>query len=154
MTLPESLLFLYVFYFISILLHISSAIIVTKFVIPLQIRESKVQNGLLSLRRELLRFGITILVISILTVITLSVRFFVSNTDIARVVSVILVLVHSMTFLYLSTIIYRIYNTQYTPEQKDLHRRMSQAEKVVIRKGVVTQIVENKKGKRVLTDNS
>lgn len=124
----DSLQFLYIVYFVSIVVLVISVIITSFFVIPLQYKESKVRNGLLPLRMNLLKYGSTILFLSVLTIITLSLRFIVSG-DLARYMIVILILFYSIGFLYLSIIGARIWRTNYSAENKELHRRIDLLEK-------------------------
>lgn len=110
----------------AILLHILSAIIVGFFVIPLQIREAGVKNGLRKLRVQLLIYGFTIEGLSIVTIIILSSRYFKTLVDaqVLRLLILLLVLLHAIAFFGLAIVGWLIYHQQYSDENKEVHEKI------------------------------
>lgn len=106
--------FLYVVYLLSIGIHVIALIISLVFVLPLQIKESKVKDGIATLRKQLLLMGINIIFLSVVTIIVLSYRLFVTlPQELMRYLVTSLVLLHSLGFLMFSINAYKIYNHQH-----------------------------------------
>lgn len=111
------------FYYGSIFIQLAAFVVCAFFVVPLQIKEARVKNGLAKLRKQLLLVGISIALLSLITAIVLSLRFFISG-DIARYISIGIVFFHSIGFLIVSATGYKIYHQQYTDEYKLLHKKI------------------------------
>lgn len=127
-TSPESLTFLISVYSLSIFIHILALIIHATWVIPLQIKEANVKNGLRRLRVLMLASGITFIFLSIVTIFVLTSRFFIPASDLYRYISVSMVLLHAIGFLTFSLIKRAIYKQQYSTEQKSLHAKLDKIE--------------------------
>lgn len=116
----NSMTFLYVVYLASIGIHVIALLITLVFVLPLQIKEAKVKDGLLSLRKQLLFMGINIIFLSVVTIVVLSYRLFLTlPMDIMRYLVTSLVLLHALGFLMFSINAYKIYHNQYENEGKE-----------------------------------
>lgn len=124
----NSLTFLYIGYFLSILLFISAGLISAFFVYPLQRKEATVKNGLEILRQQLLEKGRLAIIISLFCVLTLTLRYFITNTDILRVLIVVFVLVVAYSHFRKSWLDFKIYRSHYTPENIAFHNRVHQLE--------------------------
>jgi uncharacterized membrane protein len=98
------------------------------FVIPLQIKRVGVKNGLATLRHKQLAKGILSLFMSGITVVVLSLRFFLEG-DNARYLTVILVLLFCTAWFIEQVIESSIYHTQFTLDQILLHEKIARAEK-------------------------
>lgn len=115
----NSLIFLYVVYFVSIGIHTITLLISLIFVFPLQLKESKVKDGVSELRRLMLFMGMTNIFLSIITIFVLSYRLFLEMhfievpLDTMRYLMTVVIFSHSLGFLAFSIIQYRIYHTQY-----------------------------------------
>lgn len=127
--MEDSLLFLYIVYIGSIIIHILALIVHATYVIPLQIREARVQNGLKTLRILMLASGLTMVLISLITIFVLSMRFFVPAGDLSRYLAVSLILLHSIGFLVFALIKRKMYQQQYSIKQKELHSKMATLER-------------------------
>lgn len=124
----NSLQFLYVVYGISIVLLVVSILVSVGFVIPLQIGQMGIKNGLVLLRRQLLTKRALGIIGSIIAILSLLSRFIFGNTDFARYVVVSLVFVFSLRDLVDSCIDSWIYHTQYTEKSIEFHRQVSDLE--------------------------
>lgn len=116
--------FLYTIYIFAIVLHLSSAAIVAFFIIPLQVKEARVRNGLAKLRIQLLIFGVTVFSLGLLGAIILSTRFFISGS-VAIYLTLFMIVLHGLGFLSLSVVGHRMYTQQYTDESKRLHEEIA-----------------------------
>lgn len=90
-------------------------------VVPLQIKEARVYNGLAKLRHQLLISGMTVLLASliagtILVISLLGVR--------SRLINEILITTFVICLIVNAETKYRIYHQQYTPQHKELSRRI------------------------------
>lgn len=110
--MQPDLLVLYIVYFISIGIQVVALLVALAFVIPLQIKEARIIDGLTRLRKLMLASGITIITLSTVSVIVLSARFFIPVAYI-RYITVFLVLAHSIGFLILALILRSIYTSKY-----------------------------------------
>lgn len=115
-------------YIASIGIHILALIVHGTWVIPLQIKEAGVKNGLKKLRVLFLASGITIMMLSIISILVLSARFFVPEGQWARYYYLALILFHSFGFLTFSIIKRIMYKQQYSDKQKELHNKLAQLE--------------------------
>lgn len=123
-----SLDFLYVVFFISIALHVLAMFNSIAFVLPLQFKESGVKNGLVTLRKQLLAKGIFAIVIDIVSIIALTSRYFINDPDISRYVIVTVIFLHAVGQFAKSVIDTKIYHSQYSPENTELHKIAAEIE--------------------------
>ena len=124
----ESLNFLYTVFFISIILHIAAGIITAAFVIPLQLQQVGVKNGLAKLRKQMVVKGFLSLVVIMSSILALTLRYVIHDIDILRYIIVTLILIHSLGALGKSYIDYEIYHQQYTEENKEIHEKIEREE--------------------------
>lgn len=127
--MENSLTFLYVVYFISVAIHAFTLFFALAFVIPLQVREARVRNGLVKLRKLMLTGGIIIISLSMISILALTSRYYLDGV-IVRYVTVALILLHSLGFLSFTLIQRAIYKSQYSERQKDLHEKIAKLETV------------------------
>lgn len=127
--MDSSLTFLYIVYIISIISLTIAGVITAMFVIPLQYQQSKVKNGLASLRRQMLLKGVLALIVIILAIFCLSGRFIISDTTILRYTITSMILVFSLGILGKAIIDFQIYHQQYSDKSKQLHQKIDEAEK-------------------------
>lgn len=106
-----------------------AAVIVISFVIPLQMKEAGVKNGLAFLRKQLLAKGFLAITTIITAVLALTIRNVITDLDLARFLVSGTVLVFSLSILGKAIIDYKVYHQQYTDENKDLHARFDTFEK-------------------------
>lgn len=104
---------------IEIFFHIISLIEVFFFILPLQIKEAGVKNGLAKLRIQLLIFGITMIATNIFSMLIVYIEF--GEADIMRA---FLQFLNAIGYVVFSTIGVLIYNQQYTDENKILHEKL------------------------------
>lgn len=109
LTLISSLGFLYVFL----------RLLVT--VIPLQIREAQVKNGLAKLRRHLLLSGVSIMHVSLIGFIILILSIIHPNNGLLMEFLVLLLV---CLLVIVAETKYAIYHEQYTEEHKELSRKI------------------------------
>lgn len=103
----------------AIILRVISCTQIAVFVIPLQIKESAVRNGLVKLRRQLLSFGIVLFLTNVVTTFFL---ISILHTEAKQpLVNASLQLFNAVAFLIMSTIGFFIYHSQYSDESKDFH---------------------------------
>lgn len=126
--MSNSFLFLYIIFALSIIILVIAGIVVAAFVIPLQYKESKVKNGLATLRKHMLIKGLLAETVILLAIFCLIARFIIPNADILRYLITGMILVFSLGLLGKALIDFKIYHQQYTPESKKLHERIAQME--------------------------
>lgn len=112
---------------ISIALRIFSTIILVLFVLPLQIKEANVKNGLHKLRLQMLFLGLTIIFVNIIASFILF-DIIIRNLFIS-LNSKLLQMTNATAFVVLSIICSNIYHQQFTHEQKVLHEKIEKLEK-------------------------
>lgn len=117
-----------IFYGLSIVAIVMAGIITISFVIPLQLKEAGVKNGLSTLRKQMLAKGFLHILIVIVAFLTLTMRHIIADLDVARVMISMLVLFFSLGLLGKSFIDSRIYRQQYTPESKRFHEEIARKE--------------------------
>lgn len=127
--MENSLSFLYIAFFIAIVLHVAAGVIITAFVIPLQVKQVGVKNGLRSLREQMLMKGFLSLTVIVASILALTLRYIIPDPEILRYVIVTLILVHAIGMLGKAIIDLKIYHGQYSQESKDLHARIDVLEK-------------------------
>lgn len=123
----NSLTFLYVVYIVSIIILLIGILINVAYILPLQIKQAKVKNGLASLRRLMLAQGFLNLAVGTFLVIALTSRFFMHG-EIIRYVAVILVLFISISFFTFTSIWVIMYRQQFTAKQVKLHEKIEEIE--------------------------
>lgn len=126
--------FLLIVYGVSILLHTISSILTASFVIPLQIKMANVKNGLSKLRKQMLLKGLFSFVVSTVSIVILSTRFFVFDVATLRYSLSTLILIHAIGLLLKSIIDSMIYHQQYTPENQAVHARIDRLERAEVAK--------------------
>jgi hypothetical protein len=108
---------------ISLLLRVISVIQILFFVLPLQVKEYAVRNGLISLRQQLLFFGVILFLSNVVS------TFFLINVIISvreqQLTNILLQIFNAASFLILSTIGNLIYHSQYSEESKDFHAQIA-----------------------------
>jgi hypothetical protein len=112
----------------AVFLHVITGLVTLAFVIPLQVKEAGVKNGLAKLRKMLLLRGVLGLGVIAISVFALMARSFFDG-DALRNAVVIFVLTHAIGLLLKTLIDYQIYHQQYTPESKELHKKIEVIEK-------------------------
>lgn len=101
------------------------------FILPLQIREAKVKNGLRLLRYQLLLFGLILLLINVS-----SLYFLFHNTNLLScyfscdesISPALFQVVTGLAFFSLSMLGFHMYHTQYTDEAKQIHEQIHELE--------------------------
>lgn len=120
----NSLEFLYAIYTISIGVLITAVAVNATFVIPLQIKEAQVDNGLNQLRKQMLLKGLIGIIVGVISILCLSIRFAI-NGDLARYITVLLIFSYSLGNLAISLIDSKIYRQNYNEENKELHKKIA-----------------------------
>lgn len=113
--------------YINVLLRLITCFIFLLYIIPLQIKEAGVKNGLMTLRRELLVTGILLFFINTLGLTIILVRSFFGDNA-ARLITEIVTVFNSVGLFTVALIKYQIYHQQYTPENKEKHARIYELE--------------------------
>lgn len=126
--MENSLDILFLLLAFSIFLHTMAGVIVLAFVIPLQVREAGVKNGLASLRRQMLAKGIISLLVVVVSIIVLTIRFLTDNVEFLRYAYGFLIFLHALGILAKAIIDFKVYHQQYTPENKELHAKVEALE--------------------------
>lgn len=125
----NSLLLLYIVFVVSIIILLVAGVIYAAFVIPLQYKESKVKNGLTTLRHQMLTKGILALSVIVIAIFCLSARFIISDLPTLRYIMFIAILVFCFGLLGKAIIDYQIYHQQFSPKSKALHEKIDKLEK-------------------------
>ena len=110
---------------LAILIRIVSCFVLVVYLIPLQVREAGVSNGLRLLRIQLLVAGLVLLFTNIVSIAFL----FLALKGEQQPINDMLQVVNAIAFLVLSIITKNVYRTQYTDEAKDIHDKVDRAEK-------------------------
>lgn len=124
----RSIDFLYITYFLAIISFILTVILTSSFVIPLQIKEARIRDGLLPLRKQLLKRGILIISVSIFAVVILVSRYFLTG-EILRYLIGTLMLAMSLAVLGVTIFDLRIYRSQYSEESLKDHEKIDNTSK-------------------------
>jgi uncharacterized membrane protein len=90
-------------------------------VLPLQIKEARVQNGLAKLRRQLLISGTAIMLVSLLGFFALIESVLTPRFDLMLEILIVLIVI---CLVIVAETKYRIYHEQYTSQHKDLARKI------------------------------
>lgn len=120
--------FLYVVFSLSIFVLIVAAVVAGAFVIPLQMKEAGVKNGLNKLRKQLLLKGFLDFGMIIIAVSTLLMRYVIHDQEVLRYLTVTLVFFFSISFLGHVLIDFLTYRQNYTPENKKIHAQIEEIE--------------------------
>lgn len=96
-------------------------------VIPLQIKEALVKNGLITLRRQMLIGGVTISILSLVVLFTLLELVIKQVALPAR--TEFFQLLNAFSFFILATTYHKIYHQQFSPKQKHIHKLASDIER-------------------------
>jgi hypothetical protein len=112
----------------SIIVRALSIAVLMIYVIPLQIRESRVKNGLRKLRIQMLSAGTIILLMNLVTL-------WITFRGLSKAVdfppdSEFLQIFNASGFFGISVIFFLIYHQQFSPKQKELHKKIEIQEKV------------------------
>ena len=110
----------------SVIVRIISCITLLYFYIPLQLKEARIENGLKILRLQLLAFGLILLLINFLTIVTLS-SAVIDGVKQAEL-NVILQVINGIGFLALALIGNNIYTRQYSDEMIGYHKKVHELE--------------------------
>jgi hypothetical protein len=129
---------------INVVLRVITAIIFFAFIIPLQIKQVHVRNGLKLLRTELLVSGIILFLVNTIGLFIIVVRPYVDPVQL-RIFTDFIALFNSFGFFAIAIIKFQIYNSQYTPENILLHEHLHKIEQRV-EKNIARQ--EEKKAKK------
>lgn len=116
-------------FWLAIILHVLAGIVTVAFVLPLQVKEVGVKNGLRKLRVQLLMKGFLALVVIIVSLFALVSRWVLHDGEVLRFAIVLFVLTHAFGVLGKSIIDYLIYHQQYSPQSKKIHADMEALEK-------------------------
>lgn len=112
----------------AIILHILAGIVTVAFVIPLQVQQAGVKNGLRKLRLQLLVKGVLALIVIGAALFSLTARWVLDDGATLRFALVFFVVTHAVGVLGKSIIDYIIYHQQYSPHNKELHEKMEALE--------------------------
>ena len=98
-----------------------SFLVIAITVIPLQIKEARVVNGLAKLRRQMLVMGVSTLTVALLADIILAIALLFPPL---RWTLHLLIMLLSFSLLVNAMAKYRVYHDQYTPEHKEMSRKI------------------------------
>lgn len=126
----NSLTFLYIIYIISIIILLIGVLINAIYILPLQIKQAKVKNGLAGLRIFMLAQGSLNLLVGIFLIIALASRFFTEG-DTVRYATATIMFVISIAFFTFTLIWVFMYRQQFTPRQVKLHAKIEKEEKKI-----------------------
>ena len=128
---------------ISIIIRLIAFIILLFQIIPLQIKEAGVLNGLKKLRLLLLILGISLFIANAialwLLISTISLLGGSVETRLIQILSAMFILIPSIA-------LYFIYHSQYTLEAKIVHKEVDKQEKKAEKK---QKIIDNKNDKKI-----
>lgn len=136
-----------IFYAISIIVIFIAGAIVASTVIPLQWKEAEVKNGLRTLRKQMLAKGLLTLTIVTAALIALTIRYFITDLDLARIIISGLVICFALSLLGKALIDYKIYHQSYTPENKKLHEKFEVLEEKIAHDKREDMDIKNKKAR-------
>jgi len=114
--------------YIAILIRILSTVIIVFQLIPLQIKEANVKNGLRILRLQLLIVGITLFVTNVVSIGLIADS--IMDVVPASIFNASLQILNSLAILIFSIVLYFIYHNQYSPEAKKVHTEVDKQEKI------------------------
>ena len=120
---------------VNVVIRIVTAILFLTLIIPLQVKEAGVKNGLRLLRKELLLSGIIIFLVNTIGLLTIVIKYFFGDVAV-QTSTPIITLFNSIGFLAIGFIKLNIYHQQYTPENKRIHTMIAQHEIPIKKKTV------------------
>lgn len=103
------------------------AVVLYGIVVRSAYKESEIKNGLILLREQLLAASVFLFITNLLSIFVLVVRAF-ADAESYKIYSELLGLLNGFGFLIVAYILYKIYTQQYTPEQKELHKKIAKLE--------------------------
>lgn len=112
---------------INVILRLITAFIFIWFIIPLQIKQADVRNGLRLLRTELLVSGVILFLINTIGLGIIIVKPFTDPKQLSLFTDFI-ALFNSVGFLIVAAIKFQIYHSQYTPENILMHQHFERIE--------------------------
>lgn len=119
-------LFLHFLTSIALLLRILSSVILLFFFLPLQVKESRIKNGLQKLRIQLLVLGTCIFLINAVSIITLAQIVF---SDVHQTfMTCFFQFFNGVGFMVVSIVCYLIYHSQYSEESLQRHEQIQKME--------------------------
>ena len=107
---------------INVIIRILTAIILLSLVIPLQVKEAQVIDGLKKLRFEMLGSGIIIFLVNTIGLGVVVYHYLFPTADLALISNIIFYF-NSIGFLIFALIKFNVYHTQYTTENKKIHEK-------------------------------
>lgn len=114
--MDTSILFLYIVFGISIVIYVATIIITLILVIPMQAKELKVNDGLRTLRMQMIFKGVLSLIVATASILALTSRFIFGTGDLLRYVITSIIFIHALSLFLQSYIDYRIYHQDYKPK--------------------------------------
>lgn len=111
---------------LALVLSVLVFILMAFTVIPLQIKEALVKNGLITLRRQMLIGGVTIFISNFAVFVTLSELVIKGTVVPAR--TEFFQLLNAVAFFILTITYYFIYHQQFSTKQKHIHKLASDIE--------------------------
>jgi len=113
---------------LSIIIRIITSIILLWLVIPLQIKQAQVKNGLKTLRKALLLSGLLLFLINTVGLIIIVIRP-IANSATVKLVIDIASIINSIGFFSLGILWFLIYKQQFTDKNIKLHEKVEKQEK-------------------------
>jgi len=113
----------------GIVINAVAGVFIVAFVIPLQLKQVEVKNGLIKLRKQMLTKGVLSIIVIIATIAVLATVLIAPDIDILAYFIAGLVLIQAIGILGKSFIDYKIYHQQYSQVSKDMHERIEVLEK-------------------------
>jgi hypothetical protein len=125
---------------IALLFRVISSIVLIFLLIPLQLKEAKVKNGLRMLRLKLLSVGFILLVTNILSIGLI----FITGVDVVllKILTAVLQFMNAVSALALALVFLSIYHQSYTEAAKKVHIEVDKQEKLDEKKN---KVIDNKK---------
>jgi hypothetical protein len=120
---------LYLIYFLAVGIHVIAGIITLAFVIPLQFQQTKVKNGLIMLRKQMLLKGVLSVIVAIVSVFALLGRWLPFDGVLLQYAILLFISTHALGLLGKSVIDYKIYHQQYSEHSKNMHEKIHILEK-------------------------
>lgn len=92
--------------------------------LPLQIREARVNNGLRKLRYELLAYGTIILVLNMCRIYALIT--YLLGDEVLNPIQAVLLVIGSLGYIALAVIGHIMYQQNYSSENKEVHKKIEE----------------------------
>lgn len=113
---------------LSIIIRIITSIILLWLVIPLQIKQAQVKNGLKTLRKALLLSGLLLFLIDTVGLIIIVIRPIANSATIKLVIDIASI-INSIGLFSLGILWFLIYKQQFTDKNIKLHEKVEKREK-------------------------